>query len=213
MRVTCPVCHAEASLEALLAREADARAVAGLLERHLALGAELLRYVALFRPAKRRLGIGRMVALLEELLPDIDRGAIQRKGRDWPAPRDTWRTGIETVLAKLDKGTLTLPLTSHGLLYEVMCNLAEKQEAQAEAQAEAERKARRGGGASGPRDLSAIASDIGTAPGAVAAPVPYAPYVGPSSAAKRLKAQMDAALAARNATASTHSPPAEGDAA
>lgn len=206
MRVTCPACNAEASLEALLSREADARAVATFLERHLALGDLLLRYVGLFRPAKRRLGIARMVALLEELLPDIERAAINRKGKDWPAPRDTWRAGIETVLAKRDKGTLTLPLTSHGLLYEVMCGIAEKYEAQAESQAEAERKNRRGGGAAAPRDLAVMASDIGTAPGSVAAPVPYAPYTGPSKAAQALKAQMQAALAARQGMPSEEPP-------
>lgn len=213
MRLTCPACNAEQSLEVLLGRAADARVVAGFLERHLAMGDALVRYVALFRPAKRRLGIARLVSLLEELMPDIERSAIARKGRDWPAPRDTLRAGIETILAKRDKGTLTLPLTSHGLLYEVMTGIAEKHEAQAESQAEHERKSRRGGGAGGPRDLAELATDLGTAPGSVAAPVPYAAYVGPSRAAQRLKAQMDAALSTRRGPSTEpETDPSTGDA-
>lgn len=142
MRITCPSCHAEASLDVLVGREADARAVSAFLARHVALGDVMLRYIALFRPAKRRLGLARMVALIEELMPDIERGAIARKGRDWSAPAPAWRAAIEQVLANNAKGTLTLPLTSHGYLYEVLQGISDKAEAQAERATEAERRGR-----------------------------------------------------------------------
>lgn len=202
MRVTCPACHAEESLEALLGREADARQVAQFFERHVQMGALLLRYIALFRPPKRRLGIARMVGLVAELMPDIERGAVQRKGRDWPVTLDVWRAGMETVLAKRDKGTLTLPLTGHGLLYEVLSSLADRDEARAEAQAEEDRRSRRiAGPSTGPRDLSTVAGDLGAAPGALPPPVPpgYAPYVGPSRGAREIKARIEAAQKARQA--------------
>lgn len=142
MRITCPSCHAEASLEVLVGREADARAVSAFLARQVLLGDVLIRYVALFRPAKRRLGLARMVALLEELMPDIERGAIARKGRDWLATPELWRAAIEQVLANRDKGTLSLPLSGHGYLYEVLQGMADKAEAQAERATEGERRGR-----------------------------------------------------------------------
>lgn len=144
MRLTCPACLAEFSLDVALGRDEDARAVAQLLQRHLQppLGHALVRYVALFRPAKRRLQMTRMVSLLEELLPDIERGAIARKGRDWPAPLPLWQAALDQVQAARDKGTLTLPLTSHGYLYEILCALSDKAEASAEREAEAQLRGR-----------------------------------------------------------------------
>lgn len=204
MRVACPSCNAETSLEVLLGRESDARAVAAFIERHVLFGEVLVRYIALFRPEKRRLGIARMVALVGELLPDIERGAISRKGRDWAAPRDNWRMAMETVIAKRDKGTLTLPLTSHGLLHEVLAGLADKFEARTEAEREQDRKQRRGSGAvEPPRDLSRLAADIGTAPGTLGPPetVPGPDYSRPSHAALAIKAQMEAGLRKRAAAA------------
>jgi hypothetical protein len=162
MRLTCPACNAEMSLDVLLGREADARAVAGLLELSLPFGALLLGYVALFRPPKRRLGLARMVGLVEELLPDIERQAVRRKGRDWPCPPELWRTGLQTVQTMRDKGTLTLPLTSHALLYEVLASAADKAEGKAEALREAARRDHRPAGAAsaGPVAMAAAVPEM-----------------------------------------------------
>lgn len=186
MRLTCPACHAEASLEVLLGREVDARAVAALLERNLPLGELVVRYIALFRPGQRRLGLARMTALVTELLPDLERAAITRKGRDWPAPQEAWQAALETVLAKRDKGALTLPLTGHGLLYEVLCSVSEKAEAVAEREREAGLRSRRGGGGPAPRAV-ASAMEQALAP----APAPQAiDYSKPGRAAQEFKARM-----------------------
>lgn len=196
MRVSCPACHAELSLEVILTNEAARHAVARLATLSLPFGALALRYVALFRPEKRGLSIDRMVRLIEELLPDLDRQAITRKGRDWDAPIEAWRAGIEVVLGKRDKGTLTLPLTSHGLLYEVLCGLAEKVEARAESDQEQQRKQRRTTGAdTGPRDLASVAQDLDTVAGNLgpAELTPRPAYTGPSRAAREIRAQMEAA--------------------
>ncbi len=112
--VTCPACHAEFTLDVLLPHEAARQAVGHLVERHLGLGRVGMLYVALFRPEKRRMSIERMCRLVEELVPDIQRGAITRKGRDWPAPLPLWQAAIDQVLANRDKGTLSLPLNGHG---------------------------------------------------------------------------------------------------
>jgi hypothetical protein len=126
------------------------------------------------------------VRLILELMPDIERGAIARKGRDWPAPHDLWRTSIEKLLQMRDQHKLTLPLTTHGLLYEVMCSQADKAEGQAEAQAEAERRQRRGTPAAQgqrPRDLGAVVQNLGLEGGAMTAPA-HAPAPAPADAAE-----------------------------
>lgn len=210
MRITCPSCHAEASLDVLVGREADARAVSAFLARHVALGDVLLRYVALFRPAKRRLGLARMVALIEELMPDIERGAVARKGRDWPTTPELWRAAIEQVLANNAKGTLTLPLSGHGYLYEVLQGMSDKAEAAVERDGEAQRRARREAGPANLQPTAAVtALVLHTAP-----PAPPAYAAGPSRAARELKAQIAAHLAQRNAaavdTAVDTPPPTEG---
>jgi len=193
MRITCPSCHAEASLDVLVGREADARAVSAFLARHVQLGDVLLRYIALFRPAKRRLGLARMVALIEELMPDIERGAIARKGRDWPVTPELWRAAVDQVLANNAKGTLTLPLTSHGYLYEVLQGMSDKAEAQAERETEGQRRARREAGPANVQPAAAVS--------ALVPPVPPAYAAGPSRAARELQARIAAHQARRDAPA------------
>ena len=207
MRLTCPACHAEASLETLLAREADARALAGFINRHIAAGTLLVQYIGLFRPAKRRLSLARTVALFDELAPDIERGAVTRKGRDWAAPLPVWVAAIEQMLATRDKGGLTLPLSSHGYLYEVIVGLADKTEAQAERGVEVQRRNEGHAGAGAvalgmTMDLAQVMAAV--APGATATPVanpaPYDMAKGPSRAARELQAHIAAARASRTAS-------------
>ena len=161
MNVTCPACGADMSLDVLLAHEESRRALARLVTLSVPLGSLVLRYLGLFRPGKRQLGHGRVVTLLEELLPDLERGQIERKGRLWAAPREAWRAALETVLEARDKGTLTLPLKSHGYLYEVIAAAADKVEAQAEHQLEAERKGREH--VAGPATLGDVISQMDAA--------------------------------------------------
>lgn len=201
--VACPACHAEFTLDVLLPAEEQRIAVGRLVERSLGLGSVAMRYLALFRPEKRRMSIDRMVRLANELFPDLERQAINRKGRDWPATKEVWMAGMDVVLAKRDKGTLTLPLTGHGLLYEVMCGLAEKVEAAAERQREEERRNHRPNGpvSDRPRNLAGMVDAIGGEPSLLNTPVIAAPvYSGPSKAALRIQAENKARLAARQAT-------------
>jgi hypothetical protein len=222
MRLTCPCCHVELSLDLLLTNEAARHAVARLATVSLPFGALTLRYMALFRPEKRGLSIERMVKLIEELLPDLERGFITRKGRDWSVDIETWRAGMETVLAKRDKGDLTLPLTSHGLLLEVMAGFVDRAERRAEGEREETRRARRNAGViKGPRDLAEVAAvwdgvDSGPVPlldepqrtATPAAPPPD--YTRPSKAALQLRAQIEAARLAKTGT--TDQPQQEGHA-
>lgn len=211
MRLTCPACHAEQSLDAALGREADARAVAALVERSVPLGAALVRYIALFRPSKRRLGMDRMVALVMELLPDIERGAIARKGRDWPVTAELWRAAFDQVLAARDKGSLTLPLGSHGYLYEVLCALADKAEAVAERQQEDQRRQRREAGQV-QSEAMPLNQAVGAAlPMATRAPAPASPEAirAAREAAARMRVSSAERALARPAADSTASPTEE----
>jgi hypothetical protein len=204
MRVTCPNCHAEASLDVMLGRDDDAKALADLLDMLVpALRGVLVQYLGLFRPGKRRLSMARAASLARELLVDIQRGAVARKGRDWAVTPDMWRTAMEQVLAMRDKGSLTLPLTGHGYLAEVLCGLADKAEAADERQTEADRRSRpHSAGATAVADVLQSAA----AP-AAATPVPYDQARGPSRAAREIQARIAAHQAARASTTTT-----EGDA-
>lgn len=203
MRVSCPCCHAELDLSALLSHEQARRAVARLAQISLPFGALTLQYMALFKPASRALSIDRMVRLIDELLTDIERGAVTRNGREWPADVDTWRTALQLVMGLRDAGTLRLPLTGHGLLHQVIANLVDKHEAKAERSREVERRGRSQAGPrdAGPRDLGAIAADVASSPASGPMPLtthtPPPAYAGPSRAALETRARIEAALKAR----------------
>lgn len=142
MKCTCPSCGAEMDLDVLLAHEHSRQALAMLIAAGMPLGKALLQYLRLFKPAKRQLGMGRVATLLEPLLADLQRGQIERGGRLWAAPREAWATAIDKLLEARDAGKLTLPLKSHGYLYEVIAGQADKVEAQAERDIELQRRAR-----------------------------------------------------------------------
>lgn len=214
MRLTCPACHAETSLDALIGREADARALGAFIAGNVPLGALLVSYIALFRPAKRRLSLVRTVGLFEELRPDLQRGAIQRKGRDWAASAEVWRAAIDQVLAMRDKGTLTLPLTNHGYLYEVIAGHADKAEAVAESAALHAGRARAGSSVvGGPVSMAAVqrlVTGVDLAMPGAERSVTHPPYnlaQGPSRAARETRALMQANLQARRGAAADDDPP------
>ncbi len=142
MKLACPSCGFTGGLEAY-SSEADARTVAALcaaLPAHL--GPLVLRYLALFRPAKRALAWSRARKLLEELSPLIKSGTLRKRGRDWVVPVEAWATAIEQMLNMTDK--LQLPLTNHNYLFEVLVGVANRAEAAQEAEREQDRRAARG---------------------------------------------------------------------
>jgi hypothetical protein len=138
----CYACGAELPLEALFGHEQDRTAFGRLALLSIPVGARVLAYISLFAPAKNRMTIARKAKLVEELLPDLQRQAITRSGRDWEAPHAAWSLAIENVLTMRDNGKLTLPLTSHGYLYAVLQGMAEKIERGDEAERERQRKER-----------------------------------------------------------------------
>ena len=218
MRVKCPSCNAEMDLDVLLAHEEGRHVLAQLLAQGVPMGALLLRYVGLFRPGKRALAMSRTLALLAELWPDMQRGAISRKGREWATTPAQWQQAIEVVLAARDKGTLTPPLTSHGYLYEVLLGLVDKSEGQAEREREQQGRSRAYAG--GPSSVADVVSDMDAALarasaavdalGSARRPVVATPvHTGPSAAARKIQAEIAAKLG-RRAAAAADEPPCEG---
>lgn len=207
----CPSCGAEESMDVLLARmieDADVRRlIADLVEKSMPLGGRVMRYLRLHKPAKQRMRMTRVHELLGELVTDITRGAITRKGREWMAPVESWTAGLEAVFEAVDRGTLTPPLQGNGYLYEVVLRLADRHEAEREREAEACRRAPRAGAAS-PAALGEVMADMDraitsaqTAVDALAnrliAPPPSP--TGPSAYARKLQAENAARQAARAA--------------
>ncbi|MFZ5659163.1 MAG: hypothetical protein ACOY5C_04820 [Pseudomonadota bacterium] len=111
-----------ASLDVLLAHEDARDALIAAFKLSDRLGSALLRYLALFRPASRELTMDRLAKLVGELLPDIQAAQIVRNGKQHPAPLDLWIAALEQTVQARDAGRLTLPLKSHGYLYEIISN-------------------------------------------------------------------------------------------
>lgn len=142
MRTRCPCCGTTASLDVLVTHEDARAALAAAFQVSMPLGAALVRYLALFRPATRELAMARVATLTHELLPSLQAGSIPRKGRDWAVTADDWVLAIELTLQARDAGKLTLPLTSHGYLFEVLSSIADRAERIQEDAVQAERLAR-----------------------------------------------------------------------
>jgi len=119
MIIRCPACGAEMSLDTVIEHTAAAQALAIALNA-APLGAQIVRYLALFRPQKRLLTWPRVAALLGELLPAIKAGRLERDGRVHEAPLAAWSAALEKTLQARDAGTLRTPLKSHGYLFEIV---------------------------------------------------------------------------------------------
>lgn len=118
MKCKCPACGAVMSLDVLLQHDEASNAVMTALSINQELGKALVKYIGLFRPQKSSLTMDRLANLLNQLLPDIQAQRISRNGDVYQAPVACWVECIYSVLA--NRHTLSLPLKSHGYLYEVM---------------------------------------------------------------------------------------------
>ncbi|WP_304308095.1 hypothetical protein [Pseudacidovorax intermedius] len=137
----CPFCGVHTAYESMFSHVEDHGAFDGLLQLMLpGLATELLRYLALHAPAKNRLSMPRKRKLLAELLTDLQRAAVHRKGRDWAAPAEHWARAIDQMVTSAADGRLKLPLTGHAYLHEILVGMAEKAEAAQERAVERDRR-------------------------------------------------------------------------
>lgn len=210
MNVQCPSCGAGMDLDVLLAHEDSRAALAKLAAMSLPLGKLTMQYIRLFKPATRQMSHSRTVALIEELLPDLKRGAFTRAGREWAAPIESWKLAMERVLEQRDNGKLTLPLKSHGYLLEVLMGLADKVEGQAERETEADRRQRAISRESHEviDSMDQATGKLSTALGMADNKAPVPAYSGPSKAALKIQQQIAAAKRRREGGPTTD----EGDA-
>lgn len=120
MNIRCGNCGAIHSLDALIADTDAVEVMRCLLELDAELGKAAIRYIGLFRPAKSQLSWSRSAKLLNELLPMIRAGAVERDGVSSPAPPEAWVYGFGETLSARDTGRLKTPLKSHGYLCEIV---------------------------------------------------------------------------------------------
>ena len=126
MQIRCPSCGAEMSLEAVIDNDAAAQALTLALSI-TPFGKLIVRYLAMFRPAKSTLSWPRVVTLLGELMPMIESQRIERNGALYEAPHEVWCAAIDQMLITRDAGRLQTPLKSHGYLLEVIISTAARQ--------------------------------------------------------------------------------------
>ena len=190
--LSCPVCGTELDLAVLFSHEHDQRALARLASVSIPLGGRVLQYLALFTPPKQRLTAAKKIKLILQLLPDLERGAISWKGRDWAAPREAWAMAIDQMLAARDAQRLELPMKGHGYLYAILTGMADRFEGQAEQQREqARRPGPRAATVNGPTSVSALVQ--APAPSAAPRPAPAAPApAGMSPTVRAMRQQIEA---------------------
>lgn len=166
----CPVCGAEESLDALLLRmiaDDEARGlIHDVITMSIPLGSDVMRYLRLHTPQKQKLRMGTIGKVLAELVPDLQRTSIERKGRIWLVSPESWRAAFRTVFGAAEKGTLMLPLQGNGYLYGVLVNIADRQEAAVENSRE--QAVRQRVVQPGARSLDELVAE-GLAPGQIAA--------------------------------------------
>lgn len=203
--MACPACGSELSLEHLLGSADDERAFARLVALSVPLAHLVVRYIALFAPPKQRLTLRKKVRLIAQILPDLQRGAITHKGRDWAAPQAAWAQGIDQMLGARDAGRLDLPMTGHGYLYAILAAQADKAEATQEQQREQAQRLRQQPGPVQVRGQAVAVGDV-----LAAAPAGRDPALAALDAATRNAAPMPDAvrqrLAALRGAAPTQQP-------
>lgn len=130
VNVTCPSCQLSFPLEAGLV-ERDGKALAALMaELAPDLGRAALAYLALHKPVKRALKLGRAAKIVGELIDLVHAGQISWKGDVARTTPGLWIAGIERLADQRDE--LSLPLTGHGLLRACVHKLATGEEFRAQ---------------------------------------------------------------------------------
>jgi DNA-directed RNA polymerase specialized sigma24 family protein len=136
----CPSCNAEMTLDVLISHQEVRETFAWFARTALPLGGKVERYLRLFKPEKQRLRMEKYAELLAALQADIQRGAITRKGREWPCSLESWALALEAVFEAHSKGSLTPPLKDHAYLYEIIVRMVDDYERKAESARERERR-------------------------------------------------------------------------
>src|SRR5690625_2985721 len=113
MRITCPGCGAQYSLEAALQSDAAREALMRALQMPAPLARLWAQYLAMFRSTKRALAMDRAERLMAELLPLLDAQEVRRNGVTRTAPLPLWQDALQQMVDLRNEDKLRLPLKSH----------------------------------------------------------------------------------------------------
>lgn len=183
MRVSCPSCGADLSLDVLVAHDGARRAVAAALQLSAPLAHRVMHYIALFRPAQRQLTMERVATLLEELLPLVRDQRVERNGNRYDTTTADWTAALDQVLSNRDAGLIRLPLKSHGYLLAILVEQREKFYRADETRREAERR-------SAHRTLPPAAAAHESAGPAAAVALPAYPALPPVTGPRQVPTQV-----------------------
>lgn len=147
MKIGCPVCGAQYDLDGALNDIDSKKFVALIADMQPSLARALIRYLGLWRPLKRGLRWPKMLKEARELAPMMAAEQMIHKRHTYAVPVKMWVTVMNEMAERPDN--LTLPLTHHHYLLQVLANQAEKVEAKVEAIAEKKKQTpkRKGTGA------------------------------------------------------------------
>ena len=142
LELTCPVCGVASPLEGFIQVEDQGRAVMVALGLPASIRDAVVRYMRLFNPPGRKGAISKTLRLLTELEQPIRDNRVSRRGTDYVAAPELWREAMEDIVerARQPASTLTLPLKSHGYLFEVVAGKCEQAAAKAESRNEQGRR-------------------------------------------------------------------------
>ena len=130
MRLTCTACGAHGSLE-LFTADPDARRLTELVAKLPAeLGPVAVRYLGLFRPLKRGLTWDRAVKIAGEIVAMVEAGAVEVRGRRFPANASTFASAMQQMLDHRER--LELPMSSHGYLIRIVAGESPREAAREE---------------------------------------------------------------------------------
>lgn len=140
MRITCPSCNAQFSLDAAIQMDAARAALMRALSMPAPLANRIAQYLGMFRAKHRALAMDRAERLMSELLPMLEAGSVTRNGVARPAPIELWAQALDQVIDARNAEKLRLPLKSHGYLLEIVFGLADAADAAQERATEQARK-------------------------------------------------------------------------
>lgn len=120
----CPECGTARPVSEFLADARERQALEAALRLDPRLADALLDYLSLFAPPGKKLQTRKLIRLLTELQEMVGAARVEVDRVTYAAPIDYWRMGMEEMAAK--RGTLMLPISSHGYLRKVVFGIASK---------------------------------------------------------------------------------------
>lgn len=134
----CTSCGYKQPIQAGLENAKAKQAMASCLKIAPKLADDILMYLEMFSPGERSIRADKLANLFNELREVFSSAQVERNGIVYVAPLATWKLGLESVIA--NRSNLSLPLKTHGYLFQTVANLANSAAGKAEAKREQQRQ-------------------------------------------------------------------------